>query len=525
MLAKIFSAALLALALSAPAQAAPGFAAEGEVFELVVRAEPGATLLFLAERDSNAPVEGAALDVEIAGPDVWSGRAAPAGSAGIYAIDWRAGPLPANLTAVVQSMGRDDLILVEGLRIEAPPAAPVPAAAAPLGDWRVLAGGGAGLLLLAAFGLGMRLCRGRRTAGAALIAALSLPSLAFAHAGHDHGGPSVGDALPPARAVAMSKESQFLLGIRTFRVEAREAADSVRLAGRVVPDPAGYARLQPSQAARVLADPDIPIPHPGQRVRRGQAVAVLEPTLTSVDLAEQRAALYETEMQIARTERQLSRWERIGDAVARKEVDDARGDLDRLRKKRAQLAGTALGREVLTAPIDGLVTDSHLVPGEMLAPERTAVEIVDPERLRVEAVLHDLSLADRVVGGSAASRQLPGRVFPLTLIGLGGRIDPADQGLHLLFSVREGASALKLGLPVDVWAETGAASLRVGVPLEAVLDAGGAPAVFVKTAPEAFERRPVRLGRMVGDWAEVAAGLEPGERVVVQGMAQLAAVR
>ncbi|MBF0305123.1 MAG: efflux RND transporter periplasmic adaptor subunit [Alphaproteobacteria bacterium] len=521
MLAKLFSAALVALALVSPARAAPGFAAEGEMFELVVRAEADRTLLFLAERDSNAPVEGATLDIEIAGPTVWSGRAAPAG-AGIYAVDWRAGASPANLTAVVQSMGRDDLILIEGLRVEAPPAAPVQAAAPSLADWRVLVGGGAGLLLVA-FGVGMRLCRNR--AAPLALALILAPSLAFAHAGHDHGGATVGEALPPARAVAMTKESQFLLGIRTFRVEAREAADSVRLAGRVVPDPAGYARLQPSQSGRVLADPDIPIPHPGQRVKRGQAVAVLAPTLNAVDLAEQRAALYETETQIARTERQLSRWERIGDAVARKEVDDARGELERLRKKREQLAGTALGREVLTAPIDGVVTDSHLVPGEMLAPERTAVEIVDPERLRIEAVLHDLGLADRVVGGSAVSRQLPGRVFPLALVGLGGRIDPADQGLHLLFSVREGAGALKLGLPVDVWAETGAATLRVGVPLEAVLDAGGAPAVFVKTGPEAFERRPVRLGRMVGDWAEVAAGLEPGERVVVQGMAQLAAVR
>lgn len=95
----------------------------------------------------------------------------------------------------------------------------------------------------------------------------------------------------------------------------------------------------------------------------------------------------------------------------------------------------------------------------------------------------------------------------------------------MIFAVTDGARLLKLGLPLDVLAHTGGSSLRVSVPREAIADAGGRPVVFVKTAPEIFEARPVRLGRVVGGWAEVAEDVAPGERVVVRGAAQLAATR
>jgi len=360
-----------------------------------------------------------------------------------------------------------------------------------------------------------------------LLLGLVAAGSAFAHSGHDHGGeqPETAAAVTPGRAVAMPKEAQFLLGVRTARAEAREVADTIRLVGRVVPDPTGYARIQPAQQGRVVADPEHPLPIPGQKVKRGDVLAVIEPNLTALERAEQRAALFRVDTEIAQTERQLQRWRQMGQAARQKDVEDARLDLGRLRQERGQIESVALGRELLRAPIDGIVTDVHVVPGEVIDPEVTAIEVVDPERLRVEAVLHDLGLADAIVGGEATTKLLKDRVFGLKLIGSGGRIDPRDQGLHLIFAVTDGARFLKLGMPVDVHAHTGAASLRVSVPREAVADAAGRPVVFVKTAPESFEARTVTLGRTMGEWSEIETGVEPGERIVVQGALQLLATR
>lgn len=323
----------------------------------------------------------------------------------------------------------------------------------------------------------------------------------------------------------MPKPTQFLLGIRTVRVEPKQAAETIRLVGRVVPDPGGYARVQPSQPARVLADPTFPIPVTGQRVKKGQVLAVLEPTLTSLERSEKRGLVYKVESEIAVLERQLERWKQLSGFVASKEVETARIQLEQLRKEREQLTGTALGRDIVTAPVDGLVTDVHVVPGEVVSPETVLVEIVDLSRLWVEAVIYDFRAANTVVGGTATSNLLTDEAFQLKLIGVSPRVNTEDQGIHLLFSVADTKGLLRLGMPVDVFAETGATRLKVAVPRDTVTDLGGRPVVFVRTAPEAFEARPVKVERTVGQWVEIAQGLAAGDKVVLQGVAQLKAVR
>lgn len=497
----------------------PGTAATGEAFELVFKAnDTGGTLLYLADLDSNEPVGGASIEVD-AGTIF---TAAPAASPGVYTLAWEMPAQPIDVTVTISAGGRDDLLLVSGV---AKPASPAPAAPQPTwaGDWRRwLGGGGASLAVL--FGVGM-FARRRVVAGAAaLLIGVVAAGSAFAHAGHDE---SAGQAtsVTAGRAVVMAKDSQFVLGVRTVTAEAREVVDSVRLVGRVVPDPSGYARVQPTQPGRILADPEFPLPLPGQRVKRGDVLAVLEPTLTSIDRSEQRARLAALDADIAQTERQLQRWAGMGEAARRKDIEDARLDLARLRQEKRQIERIALGREMLQAPIDGIVTDLHVVPGQVVPPEATVVEVVDPDRLRVEAVLYDIALADRITGGRATTRLLKDHVFGLTLLGSGGRIDPRDQGLHLIFAVADGARWLRLGMPVDVHAETGAVTARVAVPRDAVAEAGGRPVVFVKTAPESFEARPVTVGRTIGDWSEIGEGIRPGERVVAQGTLQLLATR
>jgi cobalt-zinc-cadmium efflux system membrane fusion protein len=59
------------------------------------------------------------------------------------------------------------------------------------------------------------------------------------------------------------------------------------------------------------------------------------------------------------------------------------------------------------------------------------------------------------------------------------------------------------------------------IPTGAVIEHDGAPLAFVKTGPQAFSARPLRLGaRSGGEW-EVLEGLAPGERVVTAGSGTL----
>jgi cobalt-zinc-cadmium efflux system membrane fusion protein len=491
-----------------------GFAADGTAFQAVLAPEGGGhVLLYLADSDTNAPVGGARIDAEAAG---WSGRAEPTAGVGIYRLSWELPVDPVDMTQEVSADGRDDLLLLAGL---ARPAEPT-AIAAPPQHWRhwwggALLGGVATMVLV------VLVVRRRRLS---LVALLVAASPAFAHSGHDHPA-EASPAVTVGAPIGMAKSTQFLLGIRTERVAAREAAETVRVPGRVMPDPAGFARVQPSQPARVVADPAFPLPVPGQWVKRGQVVAVLEPTLSTLERGEKRAALYRIEGEISLAERELARQEALGTIVTAKAVETSRIRLEQLRRERAQIAVIQLGRELVTAPVDGVIADVHVVPGEVVAVDKVMVEIVDPARLRVEAVIHDPAIAAGIGAADATTRLVPGHAFALDLLGVSPKIDAVDQGIHALFSVRPGhGNGLKVGMPVDVHLAIGAARLRMAVPRDALAELGGRTVVFVMTAPETFEARPVKVERLIGPLAEIE-GVKSGERVVVQGAAQLKAAR
>jgi len=473
--------------------------------------------------DTNAPLGGASIVFEI------DGRKVPvsAGKApGIYRVAWTVPATGAvDISLDVEVGGRRDLVLLS----RATPESGVPPTATASGYFHMpenplRAFAGTGLMALVAIGLLLAQRPRAAVLGLILTIAAALAAPALGHSGHDHGTET---AIQPEQrsTITVSKRLQFELGIRTIRVEPRTIPETVRLVGRVTPDPAGYARLQPTQSARVVADPNIAIPVPGQLVERGDTLLVLAPNLSTVERTEKNAALYKVESEISILSRQLSRWAQAPGVVPRKDVENARTQIEQLRKEKSQLTSTALGRMLVTAPITGHVTDIHVVPGETVNPDTTLVEIVNLSRLRVEAVLYDLTLVERIRSASASTRMLPGETFRLSLVGASPRVDDKDQGLHVLFSVTDTKRRLRLGMPLDVFAEIDTKRVAVVVPRQALIEHGDRTVLFVRTAPEIFAQRTVSPGRVIGAWAEIAAGLKAGERIVTDGVAQLRAAR
>jgi len=505
---------------AAPVAVQTGFAADGSVFQAVMVPDGTHSRIYIADADTNEPISGATIGAEAG---VWRGAGRPSSEKGVYDLDWSPDGTAADLTLMVSAAGRDDLILIQ---VSKPSSSSSAAGQASSSGVRWTAAGSAGGALLVG---GIALARRRRrvAAGAAALAVLLAAGSAFAHGGEDHGAPAEEQPkVVPGAVLTMPKATQFMLGVRTVRIEAKEAADTMRVVGRVAPDPDGYARVQSSQPARIISDPAFPFPLPGRQVRRGQVLMVLEPTLTSLERSDKRASLYKVESEIAIQDRELARQEALAGNVPAKLVEQTRIRLDQLRKERNQLAGTALGRDTILAPVDGTITDVHVVPGEVVGTDKVLIEIVDPQRLRVDAVIHDLAAAEQVTAATAVTKLIPDQVFALTLLGVSPRVDPQDQGVHAQFAVSgKHARRLKLGMPVDVFLATGTTRMSMAVPREAVAEVGGRQVVFVRTAPESFETRPVKVGQVVGPLAEIVEGVRPGDRVVTQGVGQIKAVR
>jgi len=137
-------------------------------------------------------------------------------------------------------------------------------------------------------------------------------------------------------------------------------------------------------------------------------------------------------------------------------------------------------------------------------------EIVDPKRLRVEALSYDPEMAADVASASLA---VGDQRIPLTFIGAARSL--REQALPLTFAAEgEALAFLAVGQPVEVFVQSRSTQQGVSVPAASVLkNSANQTIVWVKTAPERFESRTVTIAPLDGVNIAVTSGLEAGERV------------
>lgn len=383
----------------------------------------------------------------------------------------------------------------------------------------------------------------------ALVAGLAAMAIggAWAHGGEDHSHDAAGKQLParpavaapgvaasaagaelPARAADGSlfvpKPVQRQLAIRTAVSAKGRFARVVELPGRVVADPAAAGRVQATQAGTIVAGPQ-GLAHVGQRVRRGQVLAELQPSVDSASRADREAALAELAAQAELLSRRLDRLQQLEGSVPRKEVEQLRIELDAARARRSALAGALVARLPLVAPVDGVIATAAVVLGQVVDAREVLFEIVDPNRLAVEALAFDnLPLA----GVARASARAGDLSFALGFVGAARTL--REQALPVLFRVVPAAGspppALALGQTVTVFAETAAGHDGVPLPQAALVrDGSGDTRVWVHEAAERFVARRVTVQPLDAERVLAVGGLAGGERVVVQGGAALERIR
>ncbi len=384
----------------------------------------------------------------------------------------------------------------------------------------------AGLML----GLALR-SRSRLVPAAAVMVIFILASTAYAlaHEGHDHGAPPTamptGDA--PRRledgTVFLPKPSQRLLEVRTTVTKPEQAQKAVTLVGRVIGDPGKVGLVQSVTGGRILA-PEGGLPRIGQPVRKGQVLALVEPPLAQADRTTISERVGEIEQQIAVAETRLRRARQLVErnVAPQTQVIDAEIELEGLRARREIVRQTRVEPEPLRAPVDGVVAAARVMPGQVIATQDVAFQIVDPSGFWIEALvfgeIDPAAIASATaVAGDGASLQLAFQGFSKAL---------QQQAALVHFSVENPPPSLKIGQPVRVVAQGGEPTSGIILPRDAVVRAANGDAVVWRhTDPERFEARPVRAEAFDATRVVVRGGLQPGERVVVRGAGLINQVR
>jgi membrane fusion protein, heavy metal efflux system len=149
-------------------------------------------------------------------------------------------------------------------------------------------------------------------------------------------------------------------------------------------------------------------------------------------------------------------------------------------------------------------------------------EIVDPSRLRIEALAFDAALAANI--GSAAVAIGSDRV-PLEFVGAGRSL--REQALPLSFRVQGAAlNQWAVGQPVRVYVQTKDKVKGIAVPVASQLkNPANQTIVWVKTGAERFEPRTVTTEPLDGVNVAVMTGLQAGDKVATQGATLINQVR
>ena len=390
------------------------------------------------------------------------------------------------------------------------------------------AGGG----IFGLLGLGLLIKGGRRgAAGVALTIGILVigSTVAFAGPGHDH-GPTTGAAPSgngPARqadgTIFLPKPSQRLLEIRARILEPQTTTRTVRFVGRVVANPNRSGVVQSTIQGRFIPPPD-GLALIGSRVKAGDPMGSVAPSFISKDASDMTQTLGELDQQIALARTKLARQESLlrNNVVATAVVDEIRIQLEGYLKRRQELLAARIQPEELRAPIDGVITASRVVAGQVVAQSDVLFSIVDPTSLMVEALAFDQPNGDEIEGAtSVTSDNVQSR---LRFVGRSRSLQ--QQYSVISFEVIDPSPTLNVGTPVTIVGRAGAPVTGIILPRSAIAQApNGQMVVFRHKEPEIFEPRAIRFEPFDTATVLILAGVEQGDKVVVQGAQLINQVR
>jgi RND family efflux transporter MFP subunit len=278
--------------------------------------------------------------------------------------------------------------------------------------------------------------------------------------------------------------------------------------------------------------------HEGDRVERGQVLAVIDDSqpraaldrATATGVAAQQQ-LVAAESELALAESTLKRYQNLYErkSVSPQEFDEVRArqqaalahrDMAQAGQAQAKAAltqaRTTLDYTRLRAPFDGAVTERKADSGSLASPGMPIFTVEDVRRYRLEVTVNENDLRYVRTG-----QQVLFAIDALDNAGLKGRvvqIVPAADPASRTFLV-------KIELPTDTRLRSGLfgrAKFSRGerqallIPRSAVVERGQLQGIFVLDQNKIASLRYITLGKLCGSEIEVLAGLQDGERLVAK---------
>ncbi len=171
----------------------------------------------------------------------------------------------------------------------------------------------------------------------------------------------------------------------------------------------------------------------------------------------------------------------------------------------------------IRSPINGIVADRPVYPGEMAAPGSPIVSIVDISRVVARANI-PIHQAASIQVGRTATITGPDGALPGTVTVVSPAVDPNTTTLEVWVQADNPGEKLKPGGTVHVAIRAGLIQDTLLIPTAALLnsDEGGEKVMVVDKTSRARERK-VTVGVREGNRVQILGGVVEGEKVVTSG--------
>lgn len=379
-------------------------------------------------------------------------------------------------------------------------------------------------------------------------------------------------------AIEISDETAELIGVKTAAAVSGEIEDTIATTGKALVAPNGQAIIgakAEGRAVQISAEP-------GQSVKAGQVLVVIdspqiadlrgqlieaearlklaEQNKARTAMSENRAAVIQAKNRLDLAQATFDRKRRLAElgAAAKREVAEAeteyknakaeydyqssiqitreqqqalseveqtRAVVQRLTQSLAALGANPRGQGgtiSINSPIAGTVIDRHISIGQAVTGGSELLTVMNLSSVIIEAQLPE-SQAVRVRAGQRLTARLPGlpdRLFEGHVESVGNAVDPQSRTVPVRARITNAGAVLKHQMAVEVRIVSGERKEGVVVPVSALVQDEGITVVYVKEGNR-YERRPVSVGTINYQSAEITSGIEAGEEVVVAGAYQL----
>ncbi len=277
----------------------------------------------------------------------------------------------------------------------------------------------------------------------------------------------------------------------------------------------------------------------GDQVRKGQLLFQIrlvdyELRVRQAEAAVQaaRAAVHTSQVNVEDAKREMRRMEGLykeGSATEQMR-DRARTAQERavalLEQARASVVQAQVGLDTarqalkdctVTAPYPGFVTGKFYEKGEYVHRGQVVVEIMDLATLEADIALPERYFENISPGAPVSISVGSGEIrVEGKVIAVNQKIDPQTRTFLVKVGVDNREGRLKAGLFCSGSMSLPSIQGATAVPSAAVLNDEGRSYVWVASGGKA-ERRPVRTGVSAGKFIQIIEGLQPGEKVVVEG--------